>query len=318
MRQRRKLYILFIILILTLCFVGCSQNIDTADYPNNIYSFTDDIGNTVVLTNKPERVAVLFSSYAEIWQLAGGRVDITVAESIERSFADKDAIIVDDKSGHTSIDTEALIACEPDLVIGTADHEVQTQTAAICKEAGIPCALFKVETAEDYLRVLEIFTDILDTPDNYNEYGTKVKENITALLENVGPQADTTDILFIRSGSSARSAKAKTADENFVCRMLNDLGTHNIADEAEILLEGLSLEEIIIRDPDIIFITTMGDEAAATEYMTSLLKSEAWSELTAVKNGNYHFLPKDMFHYKPNARWYDAYLYLADIIYPEL
>ena len=60
------------------------------------------------------------------------------------------------------------------------------------------------------------------------------------------------------------------------------------------------------------------DEEAAKDYMESLLKTEGWRDLDCVKDGNYYFLPKDYFHYKPNAHWADAYEYLADIIYPEL
>ena len=42
------------------------------------------------------------------------------------------------------------------------------------------------------------------------------------------------------------ATKAKTADENFVCKMLNELGTYNIAENAPILLDGLSLSLIHI------------------------------------------------------------------------
>ena len=43
-----------------------------------------------------------------------------------------------------------------------------------------------------------------------------------------------------------------------------------------------------------------------------------WRDLTAVKSGNYAFLPKDMFHFKPNAQWAQAYEILAELLYPEL
>ena len=59
----------------------------------------------------------------------------------------------------------------------------------------------------------------------------------------------------------------------------------------------------------------MGDESAAKEYMSSLLESDEWSALTAVKRGNVHYLPKDMFQYKPNSRWDEAYHYLANILH---
>lgn len=98
--------------------------------------------------------------------------------------------------------------------------------------------------------------------------------------------------------------------------MLDELGTYNIAENAPVLLDGLSLEEILLENPDYIFISTMGDEAAARAYMDGLLRGDAWRHLDAVREGNYTYLPKDLFQFKPNKRWGEAYRYLADLLYP--
>ena len=39
--------------------------------------------------------------------------------------------------------------------------------------------------------------------------------------------------------------------------------------------------------------------------------------LTAVKQDRLILLPKELFHYKPNARWGESYAYLAKILYPQ-
>ena len=99
--------------------------------------------------------------------------------------------------------------------------------------------------------------------------------------------------------------------------MLKDLGTENIAEKAPVLLEGLSTEEVLLSDPDAILFTTMGDEAAGTAYMESLLADPVWSTLRAVREGRVHQLPKDLFQYKPNSRWPEAYAYLTELLYGE-
>ena len=302
-------------LILMLCLLsGCGAKKDEG---KKWTSFTDDTGYEVKLYKKPERVAVLFSSYAQVWTLAGGNVDITVQESIDRGFCDDNTIVVDSKSGHTHIDTELLIASEPDLVIGTTDYKVQSEAAELCRSAGIPVALFKVESFDDYLNMLDICAVLCEREDNYLKYGALVEEEITEMGSSFDRDGDKTKILFMRAGSSARSTKAKTKAENFVCAMLCELNTYNIAENAPILLDGLSIEEIMKEDPEHIFIVAMGDEAASKEYVTSLFKEDGWNSLTAVKMCNVHFLPKDLFHYKPNHRWAEAYRYLLNILYPE-
>lgn len=124
-------------------------------------------------------------------------------------------------------------------------------------------------------------------------------------------------VLFIRAGSGDSATRAKTAKDHFVGVMLAQLGTQNIADAAGALSEGLSLESVLIDQPDVILITTQGSEEAAIAYMNSVLAQSGWKNLDAVKNGQCHYLPRDLFHYKPNARWDEAYRYLTQLLYPE-
>ena len=99
--------------------------------------------------------------------------------------------------------------------------------------------------------------------------------------------------------------------------MLNEIGVKNIADESKILLDGLNIEEILLQNPDYIFISLMGDYNASKEYVDSMIKSEIWMSLDAIKNNKYYYLPKELFHYKPNVKWDVAYRYLVEIVYEE-
>ena len=79
------------------------------------------------------------------------------------------------------------------------------------------------------------------------------------------------------------------------------------------------MEQVILTDPDFIFILTMGDEQAAAEYMrTNLENDPAWQGLSAVRDGRCYILPQELFHYKPNQRWDESYEYLAKIVFPEI
>ena len=326
MLKKRLVACCFIIIIAMLA-ASCSGINNNEITPENSasspweYSFYDSTGAKVTLYERPQKAALLFSSYADIWVIAGGVVDITVRESIERGFADESAILVDKGAGHTSIDLETLIESSPDIVIGTSDYQCQAEAVEICRAAGIPSAMFHVESFDDYLNVLEIFCNITGEKERYELYGLSVKEQIDKLFEALSAKADSLgnrkSILFVRAGSSQGSTKAKTADDNFVCVMLDELGTRNIASTENGLTGSLSLEAIMVENPDYLFITTMGNEQAAIDYMNSLLESDGWKELSCVKNGNYCYLPKELFHFKPNSRWAEAYEYLANILYPE-
>jgi iron complex transport system substrate-binding protein len=295
------------LLLVTFILISCTPLPQNGAY----MEFTDSAGETVYLDKKPERVAVLFSSFADIWVLAGGECAMTVGESVERGIVPNGTPLADNGAGKT-LNTEIIIAAEPDLVILSADVEGQIKAARTLKAAGIPCALMRVESFEDYLWALDIFCRI-NGSDAYEKHGAEVKDRIDTMLSSLPDNAHR-DILFIRSGSSAASAKAKTADEHFAAAMLREIGAHNIADDAPVLLDGLSLEAVIKADPDIIFVTLMGSEESARAYIDSLFTSPAWQTLSAVKNGRVVFLPKELFQYKPNANWDKAYEFLINAV----
>lgn len=301
-------------LVMLVCIIAvftCCNNTSTSSAKEQTVTVINSDGNEVTVPKNPRKTAVLFSSFADIWVSAGGTVDITVGESVERGFADTYAVLVDSAAGKT-IDNEALIAQKPDLVIASADIKAQTETATLCQNAGIPVLTLRVEDFEDYLRVLKSFTVILDNPENYKTYGEDLTTKIESLLKN--NSFDGKKILFIRAGSGAKTTKAKVAKDHFAAAMLKELGTVNIAENAAILLDSLSFEEILINDPDYIFISTMGDENAAKAYMSSVLKQKNWQSLTAVKKGKVFYLEKDLFQYKPNANWDKAYARLIELM----
>lgn len=307
--MKKVLFFVLCILLLT----GCAG----PEPAGEGYTFTDDTGAEITVPEKPGKTAVLLSSLADLWITAGGTVDITVGESVERGFADDTVVLVDDGAGKT-INLEALIAAQPDFVLYSADLSGQLECADALRAAGIPAAGFAVETFDDYLRILKICTDILGTPERYGQYGTALQTEIDAMIAIARAQENQPDILFVRAGSSARYTKAKTAGNHFVCGMLKDLGTFNIAEKAPVLLDGLSTEEILLSDPDFILFTTMGDESAGAAYMDSLISDPVWQTLTAVQLGNVHQLPKELFQYKPNARWGEAYAYLIELLYGDI
>ena len=317
-RKRILIGMLAFVALLSGCAAKPARDGSSGAAGEEAFAFMDSTEVEITAPRNPQKVAVLFSSLADIWVVSGGTVSVTVGEAVERGFALEEAVLVDQGSGHTDIDLETLAAEKPDFVICTADYEGQTQAAAFCNGAGIPAACFHVESFSDYLWVLNIFCTLTGNPDRYETYGTETEKEVNACLAEAA-QAEIAykRILFIRSGSSASSAKAKTSDQHFACAMLKELGTVNIAESNGVLLDGLSLEVILKENPDYIFISTMGSEDAAREYVLSLFESAGWRELSAVKEGRYVFLPKELFQFKPNARWAEAYRYLFDILCPE-
>ncbi|MBQ9856963.1 MAG: ABC transporter substrate-binding protein [Clostridia bacterium] len=282
------------------------------------YHFTDDNQDEILLSHKPQKTAVLFSSFADMWLLSGGEIDITVGETIERGFVKNSTYLVDQGAGK-KIDVEALIMAEPDFIIGSNDIPAHVRAKEQAEKAGIPFALFHVESLDDYIRVFKIMTRINQNEEAFEVYANEVYENAQRVIKEAEKFKETSlqNVLFIRSGSSYSSAKAKTKDMHFAAKMLDDLGAYNIAEDVPVIIDGLSFEEIYLKDPDAIFISLMGNEEATVEFMKTLLNEPRWQALKAVQSGRCYFLSKELFQYKPNAQWAKAYEEMAKMLYPE-
>jgi iron complex transport system substrate-binding protein len=311
--------LLLVLILLSIVFAVSCSNTQTSNETkvsaeNIYYTFEDSLGNTVVLKEKPKKVVALSGSYAETWMLAGGDIAGTTDDSIsERNIklSENTKIVGTIKEPNL----EEILSLSPDFIILSSDIESHLKIHDTLIKANIPHAYFKVEQFEDYLKMLDICTDITKNKDFYEKNGLAVQSQIDEVKSKIHDSSNPS-VLFIRAYSGG--AKAKD-DDNFTCRILDELGTVNIASKHQSLLEELSMEEIIEEDPDYIFVTTMGNTEKAIEAMKNgIEKNPAWNNLSAVQNGRYIVLPKELFHYKPNARWGESYEYMAKIIYPEI
>ena len=298
--------------LLTAC--GAPAPAEPAVPASQAITFTDALGYEAVIESW-ERVVSLYGSFAETWMLAGGELAGTTSDALEErqlDLGEGTAVVGTVKSPNL----EEIIAADPDFVILASDIAGQAELHQALADAAIPHAYFRTDTFDEYLSMLELFCSMTGRQDLYEKNGLAVQEQIDAVLDTVAGQPQPTALL-IRAYSSGAKAKG---DDNLAGVILRDLGADNLVTRHESLLEDLSLEEIIAADPDFILVTTMGasDEAAMAFMADTFESNPAWAGLSAVKNGRYVLLPRDLFHYKPNARWGESYAYLAEILYPDL
>ena len=308
--MNRKLItaLLALTMLLTLC--ACAPAGNT---PKGSVTFTDDLGHEVTLSSWTH-VAAPQSSFAQLWLLAGGEVYATSADALGEGIVDfPDGTV--DLGSVKNPSVETMISAGVDFALLSADLSSHVELYDTLTAAGIPCAYLGVETFDDYLRALKLLTDLTGRDDLYRQNGEQIQTRVGAAIARKEGH-DTPTVLLLRAYSSGVKAKAS---DNMTGAMLKDMGCVNIADSDDSLLENLSMEVIIQRDPDYIFVTTMGesDEAALKSVEDTLMNNPAWAELSAVKNDHYFVLPKDLFHLKPNDRWGESYEMLADILYGE-
>jgi len=308
MRKRFLILSLCILVFLTACGPSGDSRVNSASREDLVVK--DWTGYETVFAACPERVVAVSGSLGEVWLDAGGDLIGTTRDAV----TERDLELGDDIAIVGTIkepDVETILSLNPDFVILSADTPSHHDAANMLREIGIPCGLFHEEYFQDYLALLEQFTALTGRADLYQENGLDIQREIQSILRGSEGLEGKTVLLLRAYGSGF---KAKNA-ENLAGTMLKDFGLENILDKYDSVLEDISMEEIILTDPNYIFVTVMGsDTEGAISYLENQLCTDpAWSSLSAVKGDNYHILPKDLFHYKPNARWAEAYQYLARI-----
>ena len=301
-------------LCLAMILCGCGQAAQPADGAEAV-TFTDDLGRTVTVEN-PQNVAALLGSFAQVWMLAGGRI----CAAPEDAWTDLALELSPDcvNLGHVkNLSMELLLSAQPELVLASVHSSQHLQWQTALEDMGIAVAYFSVEDFDDYLRMLQICTQITGCSDLYDTHGLQVQARIQAVLEQskvrLEGQAAPTVLCLT---ASATSVRAQNSQGNVLCGMLLSLGCENIADSDRMLLENLSLEYILLADPDYIFFVQRGDDTAGMEaYVGQFLTDHpAWQQLSAVKNGRVYFMDKYLFNLKPNQRWGEAYEILEEIL----
>lgn len=275
-------------------------------------SFTDSLGNEVTVDN-PQRVVTCLSSFAQVWQLAGGENLVGLTEDAQTEGNVQLPADIEYVGNYDSLNLEAIIALEPDFVVlSAAARYKQTDLQDALKGAGINYAYFNVTHFEDYLKMLRVFTDITARPDLYEENGLAVETKIADIIATVPTDKKPTAVFFITESRGTRIQDGETMPG----RILTELGAVNLADVEASSLSEFSIEALIEANPDYIFVLPMGNGPDATAANLAVLEDNpAWAQLGAVQAGNYFKVDQEHFLYKPNNHWDESYQIIFDSLY---
>lgn len=322
--------ILLIILTLTL-LVGCSENNNTTNNvientPTNnneainettdliveeddtarATEFVDALGRTVTVATQPKRVISLYASFADLWYEAGGDlVGIIESSTIPEKAADLPQV-----GSMSTPNVEAILALEPDLIIIRAGYSKQEELIDIFESSNITVYATDYNSFDETMMTYKDFCAMNDQMSLYEERGLSMVEKI----ETIKKEASEYSYLLLFATSKSISTK----DDNITAHIADDMGGVNITKEFSIADETtkqFSFEKILEADPKYIFVQTMGSVEDSKARMASDIESNpAWGSLTAVKEGRFIYLPKDLFLYKPNMKYVESYEYMRDLL----
>lgn len=269
-------------------------------------------GTETLLTKHPRRTIVGNASFADPWFTAGGSAigvpTVRSQQALPEQARDLPRIGV-----LRSLNLEKIFAMKPDLVLINANLHAHRAVRHHLIDAGIPNVALDYANFHDYIGILDLFCRLNGGSVKTNSTAKRIISQVRKLTEEAARlPSPRFAVLFVASGGFV----LESGNLN-VPTMAEMLGGTNIARQESGRLK-YSFEQLLIDDPDIILINTMGDSKALQKKFTrDLISQPAWQQLKAAKTGRVHFLPPELFLYMAGSRYPEAFLHLAKLLHPE-
>jgi iron complex transport system substrate-binding protein len=273
-------------------------------------SIVDGLDRQVILPAPAEKIISMAPSNTEILFAVGAGSQVIGRDEFS-DYPVEAAELPSIGGGFGDYNLEAIVDLEPDLVLA-AEINTPEQVKAL-SDLGLTVFFLANPTSLDemYLNLLTIaeLTGHLDD----TEVLVKDLQDRVAAVDDAVASADDTPTAFYELDATDPSAPWTAGAGTFIDTLITQAGGQNIASDLEGQYLQLSIEEILVRDPQVIL---LGDAAYGIT-PESIQERSGWSNLSAVvENRIYAF--DDNLVSRPGPRLVDGLEQLAKLLHPEL
>ena len=315
----KKNFLLVMMLLFTMIFTGCGEEPEMFDNTTTttreiFYFMTDDAGRDVVLYTKPDRLVVTSASFLEPLHAVEGNI---VGRPDSKTQMPDWAKKIESIGQVYQVDTEKIIACKPDLVI--LNKGMNEKLVNVLDENKIPSMVIDMKSYDDVKRNIETFGEITEHSDKAAKIIDDMDEKINAIIKKL--PKDKHDVAILHSTAQGLSVQLEGSIAGSIVKMF---GWNNVADGMTPMQNNpdaapYSMETLTQQNPEIIFVTSMGDiEEIKSSMQKNIRDNPAWKSINAIKNGKIYYLPQDLFLLSPGLRYPEAVEYIAKLIYPNM
>ncbi|MDO9528542.1 MAG: cobalamin-binding protein [Syntrophales bacterium] len=266
--------------------------------------YIDETGRKVNIPPSPKRIVSLAPSITETLFALGldeEIVGVTTFSDYPEAAKSKTRV-----GSYVSISLEKVVSLNPDLIIGTADGN-KKETIEQLERIGFPVYMINPASLE------EIFEMVLDIG-RITGRDNVAKDLVRSLRERVSTVVSQTACLkkpriFFQIGIDPIVTVGRDTLHN---KLITLAGGINISGNETTRYPRYSIEEIIVRQPEIIVVSSM---KRGENFELVRDKWKRWKNIPAVKNNRIYILNTDLTDH-PSPRIVDGLEELAKIIHP--
>lgn len=253
---------------------------------------TDDLGQTVRLTEPAEKIVSLAPHVTELLFAAGaGEKLVGVA-----AYSDypPQAKALPRVGGYDKIDMERILLLQPDLIVAWASGSSPRQIDQL-KQMGYTVFLSEPRALEAIPDALEKLGELAGTESAAKRAASAFRRRYRALKIRYQNR------FALRVFYEIWNQPLQTINgDHIISKIIALCGGKNIFAELGALAPVVSLEAVLLRDPEVI--VTGGMAAERPEWLD---KWKKWEDLTAVKRHNLFFIPPELLQ-RPTPRILDG------------
>jgi iron complex transport system substrate-binding protein len=261
---------------------------------------TDFAGRKVTVPYPPARIVALSNGDMDIVHALGGNLVGRPTSSAEAELSQ-----IEEVGTTHELDLEKITFLKPDLVLGNA--VLNAKDAAMMENIGSHMILTEANSVADIQKQIRLLGKILDQNSKAEELVQSIDGKIRELRNEELPTRPRVLIIYGAPGTYL-AALSNSLSGN----LLELAGGVNIASDYPELdsyphYAQLNTERIVEADPELILIMTHGQPEAVKEgFFKEMQVNAAWNGIQAVKNGQVHVLPSDLFGTNPGTKVTEA------------
>lgn len=247
-------------------------------------SVIDDAGRTVALERPARRIISMVPAQTEVVTILAG-VDAVIA----RTQWDEDPRLAHLPSIGNALtpSIEWLAAQRPDLIIAWPDAQSRDVVQRL-SDIGIPVYASSVESVAQIRAMIERLGVLLGESARADSLINAVDDELAAVRTAVSGEP-VQRVLYLLSADPPMIAGPGT----FVDDVITIAGGENVFSDLRQLWPQVSLEEIVRRQPDVIF-RAMEDSLA--DPLAGIAGRAGWRELRAVREGRVYAVDEDLYN----------------------
>lgn len=305
---KNKFWYVFLLLLITSQFLlGCVGSAAASD--GNV-TVTDDYGVKVSVPSDPQKIVSLSPSNTEIL----GALDLIdkVVGVTDYSNYPAEAATKTNVGGYTAINSEKVVALNPDLVI--ADSGNGNETIDYLRGLGLNVVVLNPTDIEGVFKDIVLVGKATGTEDKANSLVNSMSDRVNSIKEKVA-SADTKptvahvvsyDPIYVAGKNTYQDQVISVAGGKNAFSSIDGWGTVNV-------------EDLVNKDPDYVMInsgTGMSDENGSNPVYDYFEQNTQVQSLKAVKDDHLALVDADIIS-RGGPRIVDAIEMVAKLIHPE-